>query len=411
MLIFNELQEFIYDLRVQKLRVFLTVFGIMWGTVAVVILLSFGTGFKKQTAKNMHGLGEGIVILFPGSTTKPFRGFGIGRPVRLVEEDASLLSREIPEIQTISPEFSNWNATLRKGTKIARPLISGVNPEYAAIRNIIPVSGGRFLNVLDMKKSRHVVFLGDSIKYRLFGSKKIVGKNVLLNGVPFLIIGVMKHKTQNSSYNRRDQDRAFIPASTFSAFFGTKRISDLVYKPAIPGHSVQISKKVYEVLGKKYKFDPTDKNAISLWDTTEMDKMLNQFFLGLNIFLGIIGSFTLFVGGIGVANIMYIVVRERTREIGIKRAVGAHRRDILLQFLGETFVIVGIGAGSGFLLSIGMIRLARVLPIGDFVGYPEFSGTVFLVVMLILGAVGLLAGFFPARKASQMNPIDCLRYS
>lgn len=411
MLIFAEIQEFAHDLRVQKLRVFLTVFGIMWGTVAVVVLLSFGTGFKKQTAKNMHGIGEGIVIIFPGTTTKPYRGFGIGRPIRLVEEDATLLSREIPDIQMISPEFSKWNSTLRRGTKISRPLISGVNPGYSSLRNIIPQADGRFLNDLDMKNRRHVIFLGDSIKFHLFGSQNAIGRNILLDGVPFLIIGVMKHKTQNSTYNRRDEDRAFIPLTTYMAFFGKKRISDLVYKPRDPSRSKEISKRVYEVLGKKYKFDPTDKNAIWVWDTSEMDKVLNQFFLGLNIFLGIIGSFTLLVGGIGVANIMYVVVQERTREIGIKRAVGAHRRDILLQFLVETLFIIGIGAGLGLLLSIGLIYLSHFIPMGDFVGYPTFSGNVFLITLFILGTIGLLAGFFPARKASRMRPIDCLRYS
>ncbi len=409
--VFISLQEFIRDLQAQKLRVFLTVFGIMWGTVAVVILLSFGSGFKKQTAKNMHGMGEAIAIVFPGKTTKPYQGFGIGRPIRLMEEDATLLAREIPGIQTISPEFSKWNVILRNGTKVNRTLVSGVNPGYSQIRNIIPLPGGRFIDFLDMKNSRHVVFLGDSLKFRLFGSENVVGKNVLLDGVPFLIIGVLKHKTQNSSYNRRDQDRAFIPAATFSVFYGEKQINDLVYRPVDPNHSKEISKRVYEVLGKKYKFDPTDKNAIWLWDTSEMDKLLNQVFLGLNIFLGLIGSFTLFVGGIGVANIMYVVVQERTRQIGIKRAVGAHRRDILLQFLAETFFIVGLGAALGFLLSVGMIRLARAFPLGDFVGQPTFSGTVFIITILILGLVGLLAGYFPARKASRMNPIDCLRYS
>ncbi|GBD92887.1 macrolide export ATP-binding/permease protein MacB [bacterium BMS3Abin05] len=410
MLIINTLQEFVHDLRIQKLRVFLTVFGVTWGTVAVVVLLSFGTGFKKQIAKNMHGIGEGIVIVFPGRTTKPYQGYGIGRPIRLVEKDAALLAQNIPGIQTISPEYSQWNSTLRLGTKVVNPLVSGVNPDYGGIRNIIPKRGGRFINVLDMESSRHVIFLGDSLKYLLFNKNQAVGNYVLLDGVPFQIIGIMRHKTQNSSYNRRDQDRAFIPAATFSAFYGRKRITDLVYKPANPAYSSEISKKVYAVLGKKYKFDPADKNALSIWDTTEMDKIIRNVFLGLNIFLGLIGSFTLIVGGIGVANIMYVVVQERTREIGIKRAVGAHRRDILLQFLAEAFFIIGIGAALGFLISWGLVLLMDLIPMGDFVGHPAISGTVVGVAAAVLGVIGLVAAYFPAKNAANLRPIDCLRY-
>lgn len=404
------LQEFFHDLRAQKLRAFLTVFGIIWGTVAVVVLLAFGTGFKRQTAKSMHGLGEGIVIVFPGRTTKPYQGFGIGRRIRFMEEDAYILAREIPEIETISPEYARWNATMQYGTKSIKPLVSGVIPGYATIRNIIPQPGGRFLNQPDLRYRRHVVFLGDSLKYFLFGSEDAIGKFVLLDGVPFLVIGVMQHKTQISSYNRRDEDRAFIPTSTFSAFFGHRFINNLVYKPRDPRLSPYVTRRVYEVLGKKYKFDPTDKNALWVWDTSEFDKIVTYFFLGFNLFMGLIGSLTLIVGGIGVANIMYVVVQERTREIGIKRAVGARKWHIVLQFFLETFFIIGIGAALGFSISFALIRLARLIPMEEFLGYPALSPTVVLITVAILGAIGLVAGFFPARRAANLNPIDCLRY-
>ncbi len=409
MTLFIALQEFWRDLKAQKLRAFLTILGIMWGTVAVVSLLAFGTGFQRQTVKNMRGIGEGIVIVFSGTTTKPYQGFGVGRSVALYEEDAALLAREIPEIETISPEYSQWQSTVSRGTKQIKPLISGVIPAYSDIRNIFPQPGGRFLNEPDSEQSRHVIFLGDSLKYFLFGSGEAVGQYVYVDGVPFLVIGVMQHKRQDSSYNRRDEDRAYIPASTFSAFFGRKRINNLVYKPRDPRYSAYISRRMYEVLGSKYKFDPSDKNALWVWDTTEFQKIALYFFLGLNLFFGIVGSLTLIVGGIGVANIMYVVVEERTREIGIKRATGARRRDILMQFFGETFFIISLGAVLGLLISVLLVSAANTFSLKDFIGVPVISPLVVLTTVSILGLVGIIAGYFPARRAANLNPIDCLR--
>jgi putative ABC transport system permease protein len=403
------LQEFWHDLRQQKLRAFLTILGITWGTVAVVVLLAFGFGFKKQTEKNMHGLGEAITIVFPGQTTKPYQGFGIGRWIRFHMEDADLLAREIPQIHTVCPEFARWNSTVRYRDKQIKPLVSGVPPEYAEIRNIFPQPGGRFINLLDERHRRHVIFLGDSLKYLLFGNKKAVGQYVSLDGVPFLVIGVMQHKNQNSSYNRRDEDRAFIPLSTFSTFYGEKIINNLVIKPKDPRLSPHITERLYQVLGRKYRFDPTDKNALFIWDTTEFDKIALYFFLGFNLFMAIVGSLTLIVGGIGVANIMYVVVQERMREIGIRRAVGAKRLHILAQFFLEAFAIVLAGSLLGFSIAWALTRLARLIPMERYMGYPEFSPTVVLIASLILGAVAFAAGFFPARRAARLDPVQCLR--
>ena len=167
---------------------------------------------------------------------------------------------------------------------------------------------------------------------------------------------------------------------------------------------------MYEVLGKKYKFDPTDKEALSIWDTTEFQKMIFYIFLGFNIFMGIIGAFTLTVGGIGVANIMYVVVQERTREIGIKRSVGAKKRHIMFQFFGETFFIIAIGAAVGILIASMILFGISLLPIDEFVGTPSVSPWVALVALSILGSVGFIAGFFPARKAANLNVVKCLHY-
>jgi len=401
--------EFLRDLRAQKLRTFLTIFGIIWGTVAIVVLLAFGMGFKKQLASNMHGIGESVAIMFPGSTTKPFEGFGIGRPVSLIEEDAHLIATQVPEIAKISPEYAAGDEQVRLGTNIINTLVSGVYPVYSEMRNIIPDSGGRFIDDVDLRDRKRVALIGNEVKRLLFGESDAVGKIFYVGETPFQVVGVMQKKTQPSSYNRRDQDRVFIPASTFTSVFGETHLRNIIYIPKDPRRSEEVNSSVREVLGRRYRFDPTDRDAIWIWDTSEFDKFIFYFFLAFNIFMGLIGSFTLGVGGIGVANIMYIVVQERVKEIGIKRAVGAKRRTILFQFFMETFFIIAIGSAIGFLIAWGLTAAMQYIPIKEFVGTPEISIEVALATAAVLAVIGLAAGLFPARRAANLNVVDCLR--
>ena len=405
----STLSEFLRDLRAQKLRTTMTIFGIVWGTVAIVVLLAFGMGFKKQLSANMHGIGESIAIMFPGQTTKPFEGFGIGRGISLIEDDARLIATQVPDISRISPEYAQNDAQARVGENIIGTSIAGVYPVYGGMRNIIPEQGGRFIDDLDMAERRRVVMIGDEVRRLLFGDKEAVGQMVFLGQVPFLVVGVMQKKIQPSSYNRRDQDRVFIPASTFSSLYGATRINNIIMTTNDPMHSDETMQRVRDVLGKRYKFDPTDRDAVFIWDTAEFDRFFVVFFLAFNIFMGLIGSFTLAVGGIGVANIMYIVVQERIREIGIRRAVGARRSSIMLQFFSETMFIVALGSGIGFLIAVGITQAMALIPIKDFVGVPEISPAVGLITMLVLAAVGFAAGIMPARRAANVNVVECLR--
>lgn len=403
------LSEFIQDLRAQKLRTFLTIFGIIWGTVAIIVLLAFGMGFKRQLSINMHGIGESIVILFPGKTTKAYEGFGKGRYIRLIEADASLLKHEIRGIKAVSPEYNKRHLPVRLGKNILNPNITGVYPIYGDMRNIICEAGGRFFNDLDLQSRRRVTVIGNAVKEYLFGEEDAIGKLIYLGDMPFTVIGVMQKKTQNSSYNSRDEDRVFIPASTFASAFGNVYINNIIYQHADPTRAKSINEQVREVLGKRYKFDATDKNAIWLWDTSEFDKFLFYFFLAFNIFMGVIGSFTLAVGGLGVANIMYVVVQERYMEIGIKRAIGATKSNILFQFFMETFFIIALGAVLGFVIALGITQLLQFIPIKQFVGTPEISIEVSLATVVILLLIGLAAGLMPARKAANLNVVECLR--
>lgn len=403
------LSEFIRDLHAQKLRAFLTTFGIVWGTVAIVVLLAFGMGFKKQLSINMHGIGEHIAIMFPGSTTKAFEGFGVGRPISLTEDDARLLATQVSGIGMVSPEYSKNDYPVRVGENLSNAAVGGVYPIYGEMRNVIPETGGRFINDLDMKDRKRVIVLGDNVKSILFGEGTAIGKLVYVGQVPFTVVGVMVKKTQNSSYNRRDKDRVFIPATTFASVFGETHVRNIIFSVKDPTQSKATSDQVREVLGKRYKFDPTDKDAIWIWDTNEFDKFIFYFFLAFNIFMGLIGSFTLAVGGIGVANIMYIVVQERVKEIGIKRAVGAKRSNIMFQFFMQTFFIILLGSSAGFLIAYGICEVLQFIPIKEFIGTPQISLTVAVATGIVLAVIGLAAGLMPARKAANLDIVECLR--
>jgi putative ABC transport system permease protein len=289
--------------------------------------------------------------------------------------------------------------------------MSAANSAFAAMRNLIPESGGRYVNDLDLDRRRRVVFIGDKLKQDLFGESEAVGRTVMIDNVPFLVVGVLQKKAQDSSYSGRDQDMAFMPDTTYRGLFGTRYVDNFIFQASEPSLVPEVKRAVYEVLGRRLKFDPADKEAVGMWDTTEGEKFLSVFFLTFRAFLGVIGSFTLMVGGLGVSNIMYVVVEERTREIGIKLAVGAKPRFIQTQFLLETLTLTGIGGLLGFLFTLGVLSVFPLLKLDDYVGTPEASPMVVLTTAALLGLIGFVAGYFPARRASLLDPVVALKLS
>jgi putative ABC transport system permease protein len=397
------------DIRSQKLRTSLTVFGIVWGTVSVSLLLAFGKGLQRQMILNSSGLGDAICIAWPGLTSVPYEGLGKGRKIRLDEDDVEAIRREARGVNAISSEYSK-TLKLNYGAKTIAIDISGVSPEFGGMRNLIPQTGGRFFNPTDMAAQRRVLFLGNKMTEDIFGKGVDgVGKTVMLGGSPFLLVGVLQAKVQNSSYSGRDNQKGFIPGTTFRAITGEKWVDNLIYQPKIAAQSEQVTDDVRRVIAQRQRFDPDDKEAFSVWDTTENLKFFHTFFLSFRLFLGIIGSFTLIVGGIGVSNIMNVVVEERTKEIGIKMALGARDRWLLRQLLLETMLITGMGGALGFLISFAVCAVFPKFGVTEFVGDPDLSLSVAALTAMILGLTGLVAGYFPARDASRLDPVVAMK--
>ena len=409
MITFKDVIRQLYrDLKSEKLRTFLTVFGIVWGTVAISLMLAFGTGLKAHMIKATAGLGDRIVIAWPGLTSVTYEGLGKGRKIRITEDDINSVRGQVAGLKSISSEYMTSMKVLY-GTKTISVDMSGVTPAFGDMRNLVPQAGGRFINAIDERDQRRVLFVGNKIAKDYFGSTDPVGKTMLVNQSPFLVVGVLKEKDQDSSYSGRDNEKMFMPASTYRALTGEKYVDNFVFRANVTGETKKVIENMTAQFGKRLRFDPKDKEALAMWDTTDQFKFFDIFMLAFNGFLGVVGVLTLIVGGIGVSNIMNVVVEERTREIGIKMALGAKQRWILSQFLMETLLVTAIGGAIGFAISLGVCAVFPKLGLSEFVGEPTVSPLVALLTTGALGAVGLVAGYFPAREASRLDPVVAMK--
>ena len=405
---------FYRELRRQKKRIRLTIFALAWGTFSIVILLAFGEGMNRQMKIANKGLGTGIVIVSGGQTSIPYRGLGKGRSILLRREDVELLKNKVPGIKYISPEGDRYANTLSFGRKSFTERVIGVYPSFEEMRTYYPQQGSRFINPVDLQNKRRVVFLGTDIARRLFESDDPVGKTIMINAIPFLVIGVMQDKIQNSMYNGPDTDKAAIPYSTYQAIYGDEYIYRFIYMPEDISKAGTVKKDVYSALAAKHKFAPEDTQALRTWDTIEDEEIFDKIFLGIQIFMGIIGGLTLIVAGVGVTNIMYVSAKRRTKEIGIKMALGAKKRYVLLQFVSEALMIAFIGGALGIIMSFLTVGLFKALPlegdVADLMAHPVISVDIMTMTAVILGVIGFLAGVFPARKAATLRPVEALRY-
>jgi putative ABC transport system permease protein len=409
------LSLFATSAQLQKKRAFLTIAAIAWGTVAILLLLAFGEGLKRQMDKNRRSTGENIAVMWPGETSKGWRGLPPGRPIRPRIDDLEFIRGRMPELKSVIGEVVSWRTAMTYGHKTVNGRVIGTNWEYGEARKHYPQAGGRFFSADDLVQRRRVIFLGDELAKDLFGEEKPVGKTVLINNSPYLVIGVMQHKQQMGMYGGPDSNHSVIPITTFRAQFGRERLNNLLIETHDPSQMQGELKKLNEVMGPKFGYDPTDDRALGAWDMVKSGKMSGNIAIGIQIFLGIVGALTLLIGGVGVANIMYAVVKERTREIGVKMALGAKRRWIIVPFVLEGMIYTAIGGALGITLATLLVAAMSLVPTDSnkvlaFLGTPTLSPQIGLATSAILGVIGLLAGYFPARRAASVDPASTLRY-
>lgn len=407
------IREFVQDVLAHRTRALLTIVAITWGTVAVVLLLSFGEGLGTQMLNGLINAGNRIMILYGGETGMQFEGMPKGRRIRLAEDDAEMLRRAIPAIAMVSPQYRN-SVELRYGTTSTVTECEGVNPLFEEMRRMYPAAGGRFLNDVDVTMQRRSLVLGGRIAEEIFGREDPIGKTILVDGIPFVVVGTLQRKIQTSMNNGPDDQRAIMPYTTFRTMYGPMYVNSIVVRPQDPSQQEALKKEIFRVLARKYHFHPDDERTLYIWDFIRNEQTNRKISVGISIFLGSVGFLTLLIAGVGVANVMYVVVKERTREIGVKLALGARKRHIHAQFVFEALLLAFIGGFVGLLASGLVVGGVRMLPSDDgpmqFLGKPILSPAIMLMTAGILALIGLIAGFFPARKAAGVNPVESLRY-
>jgi putative ABC transport system permease protein len=363
--------------------------------------------------KGMMNAGNRIIIIYGGETGLTYQGLLKGRPVRFTDEDVEIIRKKIPGIGLISPQYRKW-VTLSYGTFATSTECEGVEPAFEEMRRMYPAAGGRFLNELDIRLQRRVVVLGANIAKDIFKDENPIGRTMFIDKIPFEVVGIIQKKIQTAMNNGPDTRRAIIPAMTMKTMYGKEHVNSIVLQPSDAGMQPLIKQSLFEIFGKKYRFDPKDERAINFWDFIEGEKTMNKVGLGMTIFLFAIGFLTLVIAGVGVANVMYVVVKERTKEIGIKMAVGAKRRYILMQFIFESLLLSLSGGTIGILFCTVIVHIFWMFPADkgamQFLARPVLSPGLILLTVGILTAIGLAAGVFPARKAASLDPVESLRY-
>jgi putative ABC transport system permease protein len=400
-----------------RTRSALTMLGIVWGIVAVTVLLAYGSGFRGVLTRAFNAFGRSAVVAWPGQTSEQAGGERAGKRVRLEKVDRENILAEASLVKAVSMETVRW-LNIAYGERMANTAIRGVYPEYGEIRNEVP-SEGRWIAAEDFVERRRVTFLGAQLRKKLFAGRPAVGETVRIDGVRFTVVGTMDRKFQMSNYFTSDDECAWIPYTTAGDMWDTRYASVFVFSAVSPAMEARAIQQVREVVGKRQGFPGTDKRALQMFGREEFRPIIDGITIGLQVLLMFIGSLTLGIGGVGVANIMLVSVDERVREVGLRRALGARRRHIRAQFLAEALVLTLAGGALGILLSYAVVAAMPVLPLlGPL--YDDTSGkadldlsisasTVFGATLILL-LVGVASGLVPALKASRLDPVEALRY-
>lgn len=384
-----------------KLRSGIAIFCIAFGIFAVVMLLSLGSGFHESSLRNINGIVSDDVIVWQNAGTKSYNGYPQGHFNYITIIDIIELPRFFSDIQAISPQ-KQQHAALSYAGRVYAEDIFGVTPDYARLRKIAIEDKGRFINQADVEQRSRVVVIGNKIKELLFAKKHdVIGSKILLNNIPFTVVGVMTKDWKN-------QEQVIISYQSYIELYSDKYVNFFWVLTKPDTDPAKFQQLLRSHFARKCHFDKNDKEALHFFSAREIFQFIRLFFIGIQLFLGTCGMMVLAVGSIGVANIMFLLVTERKYEIGLRKAVGATDLHILLQFLLEALIIIGIGGGLGLSMSFVTITVLQHIALPDWLGTPILSWTMAWVALVILAIVGLITGFFPARRAAKIDPIEAL---
>jgi len=409
------IRDVFHTLWAHKLRTALTMFGIAWGVISIVLMVAAGEGLREGQAKVAQNFGRDVMIIFAGRTSLQAGGARAGRRIEFLDTDLDQLARESPDCQWVLPEVGQSNVRLHSNYNASAQPIAGSWPPFADVRSV-DVGEGRFYNWDDVNEGRRVAFLGTEVRKQLFAGRNAIGENVYLDDIPYKVIGVMKAKDQDSSYDGFDVNKIFIPYTAIHNDFPNKPpakphgLDRLLVTPKSVGLHTACKNEIIASLAQVYNFDRHDTEAANVWDTIEEAQAFEAMTNGMKAFLGAVGFTTLFLGGLGVMNVMLVAVRERTREIGVRKAVGAQSRSIMMQFFVETIIVVLVSGGLGMAISFGFCALFNLMPMPQYFAGLQPTWQSAVLSIALLGTVAVLAAMYPARQAARIDPIEALRY-